>query len=66
MLDPHSIEIMTDEGPLALQIQETVSVNFENMKPGVNVTFQYYTLEQGQNILEQNRGKQLKPGSFPL
>ena len=51
MIDPHSIEIMTDEGPLALQIQETVSVNFENMKPGVNVTFQYYTLEQGQNIL---------------
>lgn len=51
MIDSHSVEIITEEGPLALQILETKNVNFEEMEGNMNVTFQYYKTDQGQNIL---------------
>lgn len=51
LMDPHSIEIMTEEGPVALQILDIKSVNFEEMAKNLSVTFQYYKTPEGQNIL---------------
>lgn len=51
LMDPHSIEIMTDEGPIALQILDIEGVNFEEMPKNLSVTFQYYKTPEGQNIL---------------
>lgn len=51
MIDPQTIEIVTEEGSIALQIRETEPVTFEEMESDVKVTFQYYQTGQGQNIL---------------
>lgn len=51
LMDPHSIEIMTEEGPVALQILDIEGVNFEEMAKNLSVTFQYYKTPEGQNTL---------------
>lgn len=51
LMDPHSIEIMTVEGPVALQILDIEGVDFETMAKNLSVTFQYYKTPEGQNIL---------------
>lgn len=54
LMDPHSIEVITEDEPLALQILDpsVADVDFEGMEPNVPVIIEYYKNDVGQNILK--------------
>ncbi|PWA12822.1 hypothetical protein DCC39_04035 [Pueribacillus theae] len=51
-IDPHSVEIETNEGPKAFQLNEESSSLIEDLEPNDEVKFHYYVNADNQNILE--------------
>lgn len=51
-IDPHSVEIETNEGPQAFQLTEESSPLIEELEPNDEVKFHYYINANNQNILE--------------
>lgn len=54
LMDPHSIEVITEDEPLALQILDpaVADVKFEEIDANAHVIIEYYKNDVGQNILK--------------